>query len=40
MIGRYVRECQPLTKEIAVRGHLVANHTDASQSFLAAEAIP
>jgi len=27
VIGRFVRECQPLTKEIAVRGHLVANHT-------------
>ena len=28
VIGRFVRECQPLTKEIAVRGHLVANHTE------------
>jgi peptidoglycan/xylan/chitin deacetylase (PgdA/CDA1 family) len=27
VIGRFVRECQALTKEVATRGHLLANHT-------------
>jgi len=27
VIGRFVRECGALTKEIAERGHLLANHT-------------
>jgi peptidoglycan-N-acetylglucosamine deacetylase len=27
MIGRFVRECPELTKEVAVRGHLIGNHT-------------
>lgn len=28
LIGRFVRECPALTKEIADRGHLLANHTE------------
>jgi peptidoglycan/xylan/chitin deacetylase (PgdA/CDA1 family) len=28
VIGRFVRECRGLTKEIAERGHLLANHTE------------
>ena len=28
VIGRFVRECGGLTKEIAERGHLLANHTE------------
>ena len=28
VIGRFVRECGGLTKEIAARGHLLANHTE------------
>jgi peptidoglycan-N-acetylglucosamine deacetylase len=28
VIGRFVRECGSLTKEIAARGHLLANHTE------------
>jgi peptidoglycan/xylan/chitin deacetylase (PgdA/CDA1 family) len=28
VIGRFVRECGELTKEIAERGHLLANHTE------------
>src|SRR5215831_12948355 len=28
VIGRFVRECAALTKEIADRGHLLANHTE------------
>jgi peptidoglycan/xylan/chitin deacetylase (PgdA/CDA1 family) len=27
MIGRFVRECPELAREVAVRGHLVGNHT-------------
>jgi peptidoglycan-N-acetylglucosamine deacetylase len=27
MIGRFVRECPELAKEVAVRGHLIGNHT-------------
>jgi len=27
VIGRFVRECRPLTREIAARGHLLGNHT-------------
>src|SRR4029077_20502708 len=27
MIGRFVRECPGLTKEVAIRGHLIGNHT-------------
>jgi peptidoglycan-N-acetylglucosamine deacetylase len=27
MIGRFVRECPELTKEVAIRGHLIGNHT-------------
>lgn len=28
VVGRFVRECLSLTKEIAARGHLVCNHTE------------
>ena len=28
VIGRFVRECGGLTREIAVRGHVLANHTE------------
>jgi peptidoglycan/xylan/chitin deacetylase (PgdA/CDA1 family) len=28
VIGKYVRECPALTKEIHARGHLLGNHTD------------
>jgi peptidoglycan/xylan/chitin deacetylase (PgdA/CDA1 family) len=27
MIGRFVRECPELAREVAVRGHLIGNHT-------------
>ena len=27
MIGRFVRECPELTREVAARGHLIGNHT-------------
>src|SRR5882724_6173074 len=27
MIGRFVRQCPELTREVAARGHLVGNHT-------------
>jgi len=27
MIGRFVRECPELAKEVAIRGHLIGNHT-------------
>lgn len=28
LIGKFVRECPELTKEIAARGHVIGNHTD------------
>ena len=28
LVGKFVRECPGLTKEIAARGHLLGNHTD------------
>jgi len=28
LVGKFVRECPDLTKEIAARGHLIGNHTD------------
>jgi peptidoglycan/xylan/chitin deacetylase (PgdA/CDA1 family) len=28
LVGKFVRECPDLTKEIAARGHVVGNHTD------------
>lgn len=28
MIGRFVRQCEGLTREVAARGHLLANHTE------------
>jgi len=28
VLGQFVRACPELTREIAVRGHLIANHTD------------
>jgi peptidoglycan/xylan/chitin deacetylase (PgdA/CDA1 family) len=28
LVGKFVRECPELTKEIAARGHLIGNHTD------------
>ncbi len=29
LVGKFVRECPDLTKEITARGHLIGNHTDA-----------
>ncbi|HTR23163.1 MAG TPA: polysaccharide deacetylase family protein, partial [Terriglobales bacterium] len=28
LVGKFVRECPELTKEIAARGHVLGNHTD------------
>lgn len=28
LVGKFVRECPELTKEIAARGHVIGNHTD------------
>jgi peptidoglycan-N-acetylglucosamine deacetylase len=33
-VGKFVRECPELTKEIAARGHLVGNHTDTHPNLL------
>jgi peptidoglycan-N-acetylglucosamine deacetylase len=29
LVGKFVRECPELTKEIAARGHVIGNHTDS-----------
>src|ERR1700720_1215684 len=29
VIGRYIRECPELVREIAARGHVVGNHTES-----------
>ena len=34
VIGRFVRDCPALTKEIAARGHLVGNHTQTHPNLL------
>jgi peptidoglycan/xylan/chitin deacetylase (PgdA/CDA1 family) len=34
VIGRFVRECTGLTKEIAARGHLLANHTQTHPNLI------
>src|SRR5260370_3415644 len=41
MIGRFVRESPELTKEVAVRGHLIGNHTQMHPTlfFLSSRAI-
>jgi peptidoglycan/xylan/chitin deacetylase (PgdA/CDA1 family) len=33
MIGRFVRECPELTREVAVRGHLIGNHTQTHRNL-------
>lgn len=33
VIGRFVRECPDLVKEIAARGHVIGNHTDAHRNL-------
>jgi len=34
LIGRYVRECPDLAKEIAARGHAIGNHTETHPRLL------
>ncbi len=34
LVGRFVRECPEVTREIAARGHLLANHTDTHPSLV------
>jgi peptidoglycan/xylan/chitin deacetylase (PgdA/CDA1 family) len=34
LIGRYLRECPELAREIAARGHLVGNHTESHPNLL------
>src|SRR5260370_11626301 len=34
LIGRYVRECPELVKEISARGHPVGNHTETHPNLL------
>jgi len=34
MIGRFVRECPELAKEVAARGHLIGNHTQTHPNLL------
>jgi peptidoglycan/xylan/chitin deacetylase (PgdA/CDA1 family) len=38
VIGRFVRQCGALTKEIAERGHLLANHTETHPNLFLADA--
>jgi len=33
LIGRYLRECPELAREIAARGHIVGNHTESHPSL-------
>lgn len=34
LVGKFVRECPELTKEIAARGHVLGNHTDTHPNLL------
>jgi peptidoglycan/xylan/chitin deacetylase (PgdA/CDA1 family) len=34
LVGKFVRECPDLTKEILVRGHALGNHTDTHPNLL------
>jgi peptidoglycan-N-acetylglucosamine deacetylase len=34
VVGRFVRECPDLVREISVRGHLLGNHTDSHPNMI------
>jgi peptidoglycan-N-acetylglucosamine deacetylase len=34
LIGKFVRECPSLVKEISIRGHLLGNHTDTHANLI------